>query len=211
MVLSVVVLSRDQGYPTYIYFLVYISAPHNCHSQNYKRAIYRKAPRHFSVYTLSPTKHGAAYMFLSRTHCAHRYTGRHYTHRIHISAVELDADGANQSNYEISRRWRDILLFRETLETQYRRLALSRQTGPHDVLPEMTMTDTVFWTGRKTAEKRNKELQVLLDYVFNSDASALLVELRGMRPIADFFSIWRQDYDHAQKLNRAILESVPLL
>ena len=35
MMLSVVVPSRDQGYPTYIYFLVYISAPHNCHSQNY--------------------------------------------------------------------------------------------------------------------------------------------------------------------------------
>jgi hypothetical protein len=151
------------------------------------------------------------------------------------ASVSSSTSRSNQT-YEIWRRWSDCLIFQETLETEYSRMARCKKrrlvagkgvkkngvyihdqassfeslpNGPdpssihiniHDHLPKLTKKGTIFRTSLTTVDQRHKELQALIEALFDPMAPTLLTELREDRIITDFFGFWRRDYDLARKL-----------
>ncbi|KAJ7126833.1 hypothetical protein C8R44DRAFT_779695 [Mycena epipterygia] len=82
---------------------------------NWKRAVYRPAPSLFSVEMLPPVKLGSNYNFQLRIHPITRG-----------DRSSVSSRGSNVE-YDIHRRWEDCLIFQDTLETEYSRLALSKR------------------------------------------------------------------------------------
>ncbi|KAJ7104006.1 hypothetical protein B0H15DRAFT_926094 [Mycena belliarum] len=83
--------------------------------ENWKRAVYRLPPSRFTVEMLPPAKMGGNYNFRMRI-CPIAFGDR----------VSLSSKGSN-TEYEILRRWEDCLLFQDTMEREYSRLALSKR------------------------------------------------------------------------------------
>ncbi|KAJ7761944.1 hypothetical protein DFH07DRAFT_917927 [Mycena maculata] len=83
--------------------------------ENWKRAVYRSAPSRFIVEMLPPTKLGGNYNFQMRI-CPVARGDR----------SSVSSRGSN-TEYEILRRWEDCLLYQDTLEREYARLALSKR------------------------------------------------------------------------------------
>ncbi|KAF7325746.1 hypothetical protein MKEN_00425000 [Mycena kentingensis (nom. inval.)] len=82
---------------------------------NWKRAVYRPAPSRFAVEVLPPVKLGGNYNFRMRI-CPLSRSDR----------SSVSSRGSN-TEYEILRRWEDCLIFQETLEREYGRLAMSKR------------------------------------------------------------------------------------
>ncbi|KAJ7170809.1 hypothetical protein C8R43DRAFT_67664 [Mycena crocata] len=82
---------------------------------NWKRAVYRAAPSRFTVEMLPPVKLGGNYNFHMRI-CPIARGDR----------SSVSSKGSN-TEYEILRRWEDCLIFQDTLERDYSRLALSKR------------------------------------------------------------------------------------
>ncbi|KAK7033265.1 hypothetical protein R3P38DRAFT_2921715 [Favolaschia claudopus] len=82
---------------------------------NWKRAVYRPAPSRFTVEMLPPIKLG----------------GNHNFHMRICPIVRGDRSSvssrSSNSEYEILRRWEDCLIFQDTLEREYARLATSKR------------------------------------------------------------------------------------
>ncbi|KAF7336753.1 hypothetical protein MVEN_02110500 [Mycena venus] len=82
---------------------------------NWKRAVYRLPPSRFTVEMLSPVKLGGTYNFQMRV-CPVARGDR----------SSVSSKGSN-TEYEILRRWEDCLIFQDTLEREYSRLAVSKR------------------------------------------------------------------------------------
>ncbi|KAJ7475998.1 hypothetical protein FB451DRAFT_264650 [Mycena latifolia] len=83
--------------------------------ENWKRAVYRLPPSRFTVEMLPPVKLGGNYNFQMRV-CPIARGDR----------SSVSSKGSN-TEYEILRRWEDCLIFQDTLEREYSRLALSKR------------------------------------------------------------------------------------
>ncbi|KAF9489609.1 hypothetical protein BDN71DRAFT_1511963 [Pleurotus eryngii] len=190
---------------------------------NYKRAVYRSAPSHFSVEMLGPEKQGGSYSFGMRI-CPIITGDRH----------SVTSRGSH-SEYEVWRRWEDCLWFQETIELEYERLARQKKQrllkgkgvkkngmylqdqaasfeslppGPdpnsvaqsiHDSIPKLTKKGTLFRASQATIDQRQKEISGLVEGLFRDDVPMLIHELRESRIVTDFFGYWRRDYDLDQK------------
>ncbi|KAF7316683.1 hypothetical protein HMN09_00401200 [Mycena chlorophos] len=84
-------------------------------ADNWKRAVYRPAPSRFTVEMLPPVKLGGNYNFHMRI-CPITRGDR----------SSVSSRGSN-TEYEILRRWEDCLIFQDSLEREYRRLATSKR------------------------------------------------------------------------------------
>ncbi|KAJ6531965.1 hypothetical protein B0H19DRAFT_1273140 [Mycena capillaripes] len=82
---------------------------------NWKRAVYRLPPSRFTVEMLPPVKLGGTYNFQMRV-CPVARGDR----------SSVSSKGSN-TEYEILRRWEDCLIFQDTLEREYSRLAVSKR------------------------------------------------------------------------------------
>ncbi|KAJ7928880.1 hypothetical protein B0H13DRAFT_2652803 [Mycena leptocephala] len=82
---------------------------------NWKRAVYRLPPSRFTVEMLPPVKLGGNYNFHMRV-CPIARSDR----------ASVSSKGSN-TEYEILRRWDDCLIFQDTLEREYSRLAVSKR------------------------------------------------------------------------------------
>ncbi|KAF7312506.1 hypothetical protein MIND_00264300 [Mycena indigotica] len=82
---------------------------------NWKRAVYRPAPSRFTVEMLPPVKLGGNYNFHMRI-CPITRGDR----------SSVSSRGSN-TEYDILRRWEDCLIFQDSLEREYRRLATSKR------------------------------------------------------------------------------------
>ncbi|KAJ7261804.1 hypothetical protein B0H12DRAFT_337314 [Mycena haematopus] len=82
---------------------------------NWKRAVYRLPPSRFTVEMLPPVKLGGNYNFQMRI-CPIAFS----------DGVSVSSKGSN-TEYEILRRWEDCLIFQDTLEREYSRLATSKR------------------------------------------------------------------------------------
>ncbi|KAJ6507970.1 hypothetical protein C8R47DRAFT_63863 [Mycena vitilis] len=82
---------------------------------NWKRAVYRAPPSRFTVEMLPPVKIGGTHNFQIRV-CPVARGDR----------SSVSSKGSN-TEYEILRRWEDCLLFQDTLEREYSRLAVSKR------------------------------------------------------------------------------------
>ncbi|KAJ7678972.1 hypothetical protein DFH06DRAFT_502445 [Mycena polygramma] len=82
---------------------------------NWKRAVYRAPPSRFTVEMLPPVKIGGTHNFQIRV-CPIARGDR----------SSVSSKGSN-TEYEILRRWEDCLLFQDTLEREYSRLAVSKR------------------------------------------------------------------------------------
>ncbi|KAF7374750.1 hypothetical protein MSAN_00360500 [Mycena sanguinolenta] len=82
---------------------------------NWKRAVYRQPPSRFTVEMLPPVKIGGNYNFQMRI-CPIAFGDR--------ASV---SSRASNTEYDILRRWEDCLIFQDTLEREYARLAASKR------------------------------------------------------------------------------------
>ncbi|KAJ7903334.1 hypothetical protein B0H14DRAFT_2491578 [Mycena olivaceomarginata] len=83
--------------------------------QSWKRAVYRLPPSRFTVEMLPPVKLGGNYNFQLRV-CPITHGDR--------SSV---SSRGSTTEYDILRRWEDCLIFQDTLEREYSRLAVSKR------------------------------------------------------------------------------------
>ncbi|KAJ7707538.1 hypothetical protein B0H17DRAFT_1174558 [Mycena rosella] len=83
--------------------------------ENWKRAVYRLPPSRFTVEMLPPVKLGGNYNFQMRI-----------TPIARGDRASVSSKGSN-TEYEILRRWEDCLIFQDTLEREYARLAQSKR------------------------------------------------------------------------------------
>ncbi|KAJ7364212.1 hypothetical protein DFH08DRAFT_930225 [Mycena albidolilacea] len=82
---------------------------------SWKRAVYRLPPSRFTVEMLPPVKLGGSYNFQLRV-CPITHGDR--------SSV---SSRGSTTEYDILRRWEDCLIFQDTLEREYSRLAVSKR------------------------------------------------------------------------------------
>lgn len=71
----------------------------------------------------------------------------------------------------------------------------------HDFLPKLTKKGTLFRASVTTIEQRGMEFKVLMEALFKEgeDVPTLIVELRQLRIVRDFFGFWRRDHDRVEK------------
>ncbi|KAJ7455302.1 hypothetical protein B0H11DRAFT_251331 [Mycena galericulata] len=82
---------------------------------NWKRAVYRPPPSRFTVEMLPPIKIGGNFNFQMRVSPIARG-----------DRSSVSSRGSN-TEYEILRRWEDCLIFQDTMEREYSRLAMSKR------------------------------------------------------------------------------------
>ncbi|KAJ7227374.1 hypothetical protein GGX14DRAFT_629663 [Mycena pura] len=83
--------------------------------ESWKRAVYRAAPSLFTVEMLPPVKLGGKYNFRMRI-CP-----------IFRSDRSSVSSRSSNTEYEVLRRWEDCLIFQDTLEREYGRLAMAKR------------------------------------------------------------------------------------
>ncbi|KZV63887.1 hypothetical protein PENSPDRAFT_738564 [Peniophora sp. CONT] len=184
----------------------------------WKRAVYRAAPKRFSIETLPPEKQGGQYSYGMRVS------------PIMSSAASTKSSFMN-TTYDIWRRWDDCLWFQDMIESEYSVISAQKRKrllegkgvkkngiyiqdrassweslppGPdpksvkkdvHEHLPKLTKRGSIFRTSMTTVEQRAAELQALVEAFLADDVPALIQDLRDNRAIRDFFGFWRRDHD----------------
>ncbi|TDL25687.1 hypothetical protein BD410DRAFT_604337 [Rickenella mellea] len=70
------------------------------------------------------------------------------------------------------------------------------------ILPPLSRKGTIFRASPATIEQRGEEFRQLIDALMREgdDVPALVVELRNLRVIRDFFGFWRRDHDRVEKV-----------
>ncbi|PIL35468.1 hypothetical protein GSI_02195 [Ganoderma sinense ZZ0214-1] len=193
---------------------------------NYKRAVYRPAPKDFTVDVLPPVKFGSGYCYGMR-----------------ITPLDNDTldtrsikSGASLGEYDVWRRWEDCLWFQEILEGEYALMARQKRSrlaagkgvkkngvyihsdqaasfeslppGPdantiakdiHELIPRLTKKGTLFRASQSTIEQRGREFEALIHALWQDEVPMLIRELRETRLVRDFFGFWRRDLDHERK------------
>ncbi|TBU45686.1 hypothetical protein BD309DRAFT_989365 [Dichomitus squalens] len=195
---------------------------------NYKRAVYRPAPKEFTVEVLPPTKFGSGFCYGMRIFPLE-------TGDIIDSRSTKSGSSWNQE-YDIWRRWEDCLWFQEILEGEYSLMARQKRSrlaagkgvkkngvyihsdqaasfeslppGPdantiakdiHEHIPRLTKKGTLFRASQSTIEQRGREFEALIYALWQPDVPMLIKELRDTKLIRDFFGFWRRDQDHERK------------
>ena len=71
----------------------------------------------------------------------------------------------------------------------------------HELLPKLAKKGTLFKASKETVEQRAQELRALIEALLmdNEDVPTLIVELRNLRTVRDFFGFWRRDHDRLEK------------
>ncbi|KAJ6576654.1 hypothetical protein DFH09DRAFT_1149939 [Mycena vulgaris] len=186
-------------------------------TNSWKRAVYRAAPSRFTVEMLPPIKLGGNYNFQMRI-CPVARGDR----------SSVSSKGSN-TEYEISRRWEDCLIFQDTMEREYSRLASleakndiylrdrassweSLPPGPepdsvaqsiHDLVPKLTKKGTMFRASQATTDQRQAELTAMIAALWQENVPTLLEDFRKERTVTDFFGFWRRDQDIQKAANKA--------
>lgn len=70
-----------------------------------------------------------------------------------------------------------------------------------ELLPRLTKKGTIFRASKETIEQRGQEFGALIEALLRDDevVPRLLVELRQLREVRDFFGWWRRDHDRVMK------------
>ncbi|EGO24777.1 hypothetical protein SERLADRAFT_468580, partial [Serpula lacrymans var. lacrymans S7.9] len=76
----------------------------------------------------------------------------------------------------------------------------------HDCIPKLTKKGTLFRASQATIEQRHRELQAMVNVIFQEDVPMLIKELRTTRTFTDFFGFWRRDHDLAMKRQKGTRE-----
>ncbi|VDB85719.1 unnamed protein product [Peniophora sp. CBMAI 1063] len=184
----------------------------------WKRAVYRAAPKHFSVELLPPEKQGSQYSYGMRVSPI-------------VSSAASTKSSFMNTTYDIWRRWDDCLWFQDMIENEYSVIAAQKRKrllegkgvkkngiyiqdrassweslppGPdpksvkkdvHEHLPKLTKRGSIFRTSMATVEQRAMELHALVEAFLADDVPVLIQDLRDNRAIRDFFGFWRRDHD----------------
>ncbi|KAI9000450.1 hypothetical protein BD414DRAFT_960 [Trametes punicea] len=196
---------------------------------NWKRAVYRAAPKEFVVEVLQPTKFGSGYCYGMRITALQ-------TAKSDAHSMMSGRSASSISEYEVWRRWEDCLWFQEILETEYALMARQKRArlvagkgvkkngiyvhsdqaasfeslppGPdanmiakdvHEIVPRLTKKGTLFRPSQATVEQRGREFEAMINALFQEGVPSLVKELRESRLCRDFFGYWRRDLDHDRK------------
>lgn len=205
-------------------------APEPLCTDSVGRAVYKAAPKRFTIQFLPPTKLGSSYYHGARISSIPK-SERHF--RSSVSSEESTVQ------YDVWRRWEDCLWLQDTLENEYKRAAREKKTrlaqgkgvkafngmykqdmassweslppGPeptsiatdiHAYLPSLTKKSSFFRPNPATVEHRQEEYQALIEALMSDDVPALIKEIRSCRTITDFFGYWRRDIEFEEKYRK---------
>ncbi|KAF5342699.1 hypothetical protein D9611_001654 [Ephemerocybe angulata] len=206
------------------------AAPNPVSSDDFQRAVFKAAPKRFTIEFLPPTKLGSSYYYGMRIASIQRGDR---SSRASISSDESIAQ------YDVWRKWEDCLWLQDTLEGEYKRSARERRVrlaqgkgvkkfngmykqdmassweslppGPeptsvatdiHAHVPHLTKKSSFFRPNIATIERNQEEYQALIETLMSDDMPALVKEIRATRIITDFFGYWRRDIEFDEKFRK---------
>ncbi|KAJ2921942.1 hypothetical protein H1R20_g15152, partial [Candolleomyces eurysporus] len=210
-----------------IVFTPTAAAPVPVSSDNFQRAVFKAAPKRFSIEFLPPTKVGSTWHHGMRI-CSVSRGDR--------TSRDSMASSDSVTQYDIWRRWEDCLWLQDTLELEYKRSARERRmrlaqgkgvktfngmykqdmassweslppgpepnsvsTDVHTYLPYLVKKNSFFRPNPATIDNRQKDFQALIEALMSDDMPALVKEIRASRIITDFFGYWRRDLEFEEK------------